>query len=100
MGRRVGDSLHVELPTIETHAHRAEVQQARPLEGAFSPISFKPGLHQADIKLTVWKRLFRKVLPGEASNRHPFSSLMAPRGTQRTYRVPAWGSEESVGMAV
>lgn len=90
----------MELPTIETHAHRAEVQQARPLEGAFSPISFKPGLHQADIKLTVWKRLFRKVLPGEASNRHPFSSLMAPRGTQRTYRAPVWGGEASVGTAV
>lgn len=62
IGRRVGDSLDTGTP-----AHRAEVQQARPLEGTFSPISFKPGLHQADIKLTVWKRLFRKVLPGEAS---------------------------------
>uniref|UniRef100_A0A4X1UNA5 Tripartite motif containing 50 n=1 Tax=Sus scrofa TaxID=9823 RepID=A0A4X1UNA5_PIG len=46
---------------------RAELQQARLLEGAFSPISFKPGLHQADIKLTVWKRLFRKVLPAPES---------------------------------
>jgi len=35
---------------------RPELQQARLSEGAFSPISFKPGLHQADIKLTVWKR--------------------------------------------
>uniref|UniRef100_A0A8C6RIU6 E3 ubiquitin-protein ligase TRIM50 n=1 Tax=Nannospalax galili TaxID=1026970 RepID=A0A8C6RIU6_NANGA len=44
-----------------------ELQQARPLEGMFSPISFKPGLHQADIKMTVWKRLFRKVLPAPES---------------------------------
>lgn len=53
-------------PSPVTVTHRAELQQTRPLESTFSPISFKPGLHQADIKLTVWKRLFRKVLPGEA----------------------------------
>lgn len=68
------------------------------MEGAFSPISFKPGLHQADIKLTVWKRLFRKVLPGEASTCYPLNQLMAPRGIQRTLREPAWGSEERVGI--
>lgn len=70
-------------PTTGTRSHRAEVQQARPLEGVFSPISFKPALHQADIKLTVWKRLFRKVLPGEASNCYLPNSSMVPRGTER-----------------
>uniref|UniRef100_A0A2R9C258 RING-type E3 ubiquitin transferase n=1 Tax=Pan paniscus TaxID=9597 RepID=A0A2R9C258_PANPA len=59
----------------------AEMPQARPLEGAFSPISFKPGLHQADIKLTVWKRLFRKVLPApeplklDPATAHPLLEL-------------------------
>ena len=59
-------------PPMRTVTSRAEPQQARPLESTFSPVSFKPGLHQADIKLTVWKRLFRKVLPGEALT-HPSS---------------------------
>ncbi|XP_006971354.1 E3 ubiquitin-protein ligase TRIM50 [Peromyscus maniculatus bairdii] len=61
------ESHHEFIRKFHTIASRAEVQQARPLEGAFSPISFKPGLHQADIKLTVWKRLFRKVLPAPES---------------------------------
>ncbi|XP_012887223.1 PREDICTED: E3 ubiquitin-protein ligase TRIM50 [Dipodomys ordii] len=62
-------------------ASRAELQQARPWEGAFSPISFKPALHQADIKLTVWKRLFRKVLPAleclrlDPATAHPLLEL-------------------------
>ncbi|OBS57808.1 hypothetical protein A6R68_11081 [Neotoma lepida] len=61
------ESHHEFIRKFHAMASRAEVQQARPLEGAFNPISFKPGLHQADIKLTVWKRLFRKVLPAPES---------------------------------
>ncbi|XP_010617302.1 E3 ubiquitin-protein ligase TRIM50 [Fukomys damarensis] len=61
------ESYHEFIRKYHSTASRAELQQARPLEGAFSPISFKPGLHQADIKLTVWKRLFRKVLPAPES---------------------------------
>ncbi|XP_025720410.2 E3 ubiquitin-protein ligase TRIM50 isoform X1 [Callorhinus ursinus] len=61
------ESHHEFIRKYHSMASRAELQQARPLEGTFSPISFKPGLHQADIKLTVWKRLFRKVLPAPES---------------------------------
>nr|XP_020752492.1 E3 ubiquitin-protein ligase TRIM50 isoform X2 [Odocoileus virginianus texanus] len=60
------ESHHEFIRKYHTMASSPELQQARLSEGAFSPISFKPGLHQADIKLTVWKRLFRKVLPGIA----------------------------------
>ncbi|XP_075384253.1 E3 ubiquitin-protein ligase TRIM50 [Tenrec ecaudatus] len=62
-------------------ATRTELQQARPLEGTFSPVAFKPGLHQADIKLTVWKRLFRQVLPApeplklDPATAHPLLEL-------------------------
>ncbi|XP_074184520.1 E3 ubiquitin-protein ligase TRIM50 isoform X3 [Rhinolophus sinicus] len=63
-----GNESHYEfIRKYHSMASRAELQQARPLEGVFSPISFKPGLHQADIKLTVWKRLFRKILPAPES---------------------------------
>ncbi|XP_045675498.1 E3 ubiquitin-protein ligase TRIM50 isoform X2 [Phyllostomus hastatus] len=62
-----GDENHHEFIRYHSMASRAELQQSRPLESMFSPISFKPGLHQADIKLTVWKRLFRKVLPAPES---------------------------------
>ncbi|NXS48032.1 TRI50 ligase, partial [Balaeniceps rex] len=34
-----------------------------PGDGIFSPVSFKPCFHQDDIKMTVWKRLHRRVLP-------------------------------------
>ncbi|XP_044930903.1 E3 ubiquitin-protein ligase TRIM50 isoform X1 [Mustela putorius furo] len=61
------ESHHEFIRKYHSLASSAELQQARPLEGTFSPISFKPGLHQADIKLTVWKRLFRKVLPAPES---------------------------------
>ncbi|TKC48155.1 hypothetical protein EI555_017991, partial [Monodon monoceros] len=61
------ESHHEFIRKYHAMASSAELQQARPLEGAFSPISFKPGLHQADIKLTAWKRLFRKVLPAPES---------------------------------
>ncbi|XP_047635803.1 E3 ubiquitin-protein ligase TRIM50 isoform X4 [Phacochoerus africanus] len=61
MLEQFGNESHHEFIRYHSTASSAELQQARLLEGAFSPISFKPGLHQADIKLTVWKRLFRKV---------------------------------------
>ncbi|XP_028372652.2 E3 ubiquitin-protein ligase TRIM50 [Phyllostomus discolor] len=63
-----GDENHHEF-ILKYHSmvSRAELPQSRPLESMFSPISFKLGLHQADIKLTVWKRLFRKVLPAPES---------------------------------
>ncbi|XP_021271275.1 E3 ubiquitin-protein ligase TRIM50 isoform X3 [Numida meleagris] len=36
---------------------------ARVSDAIFSPVSFKPCFHQDDIKMTVWKRLHRHVLP-------------------------------------
>ncbi|XP_032645581.1 E3 ubiquitin-protein ligase TRIM50 [Chelonoidis abingdonii] len=42
---------------------RSEFLPQHPAEGTFSAISFKPGFHQDDIKMTVWKRLLRRVLP-------------------------------------
>uniref|UniRef100_A0A8P0NF19 RING-type E3 ubiquitin transferase n=2 Tax=Canis lupus familiaris TaxID=9615 RepID=A0A8P0NF19_CANLF len=61
------ENYHKFIQNYHSMVSSTELQQARPLEGTFSPISFKPGLHQADIKLTVWKRLFRKVLPAPES---------------------------------
>ncbi|XP_055964207.1 E3 ubiquitin-protein ligase TRIM50 [Sorex fumeus] len=61
------ESYHEFIRKYHSLTSRAELLQARPLEGTFSPVSFRPGLHQADIKLTVWKRLFRKVLPAPES---------------------------------
>ncbi|XP_077880013.1 E3 ubiquitin-protein ligase TRIM50 isoform X2 [Ictidomys tridecemlineatus] len=78
---QLGSESHHEFIRYHSVASRAELQQARPLEGSFSPISFKPGLHQADIKLTVWKRLFRKVLPApeplklDPATAHPLLEL-------------------------
>ncbi|XP_006859753.1 PREDICTED: E3 ubiquitin-protein ligase TRIM50 isoform X2 [Chrysochloris asiatica] len=75
------DESRHEFIRYHSMASRAELQQIRPLEGAFSPISFKPALHQADIKLTVWKRLFRKVLPApeplklDPATAHPLLEL-------------------------
>ncbi|XP_035414943.2 E3 ubiquitin-protein ligase TRIM50 [Cygnus atratus] len=42
---------------------RSELPSLLPGDGIFSPISFKPCFHQDDIKMTVWKRLHRHVLP-------------------------------------
>ncbi|XP_048374574.1 E3 ubiquitin-protein ligase TRIM50 [Sphaerodactylus townsendi] len=42
---------------------RSELPRQHPAEGTFSAVSFNPGFHQEDIKMTVWKRLLRKVLP-------------------------------------
>ncbi|XP_032610659.1 E3 ubiquitin-protein ligase TRIM50 [Hylobates moloch] len=74
-------TVYSRMKKFHSMASRAELPQARPLEGAFSPISFKPGLHQADIKLTVWKRLFQKVLPApeplklDPATAHPLLEL-------------------------
>ncbi|NWQ66444.1 TRI50 ligase, partial [Neopipo cinnamomea] len=42
---------------------RSELPNLHPGDGTFSPVSFKPCFHQDDIKMTVWKRLHRRVLP-------------------------------------
>ncbi|NXF12278.1 TRI50 ligase, partial [Smithornis capensis] len=42
---------------------RSELPSLHPGDGIFSPVSFKPCFHQDDIKMTVWKRLHRRVLP-------------------------------------
>ncbi|XP_027752138.1 E3 ubiquitin-protein ligase TRIM50 [Empidonax traillii] len=42
---------------------RSELPSLHPSDGTFSPVSFKPCFHQDDIKMTVWKRLHRRVLP-------------------------------------
>ncbi|KAJ7397080.1 E3 ubiquitin-protein ligase TRIM50 [Pitangus sulphuratus] len=42
---------------------RSELPSMHPGDGTFSPVSFKPCFHQDDIKMTVWKRLHRRVLP-------------------------------------
>lgn len=42
-----------------------EVQELQKKEERiFSSLNFKPGFNHSDIKLAVWKRLHRKVLPG------------------------------------
>ncbi|XP_016041433.2 E3 ubiquitin-protein ligase TRIM50 [Erinaceus europaeus] len=74
-------SEHEFIRKFHSLVSRAELLRTRPLEGTFNPISFKPGLHQADIKLTVWKRLFRKVLPApeclklDPATAHPLLEL-------------------------
>ncbi|NXC16091.1 TRI50 ligase, partial [Corythaeola cristata] len=42
---------------------RSELPSLHPGDSVFSPVSFKPCFHQDDIKMTVWKRLHRRVLP-------------------------------------
>ncbi|XP_064893399.1 E3 ubiquitin-protein ligase TRIM50 isoform X2 [Columba livia] len=42
---------------------RSELPSLHPGDGIFNPVSFKPCFHQDDIKMTVWKRLQRRVLP-------------------------------------
>ncbi|XP_025051232.1 E3 ubiquitin-protein ligase TRIM50 [Alligator sinensis] len=60
---------------------RSELPQLNPLEGTFSAVSFKPGFHQDDIKMTVWKRLHRRVLPApetlklDPATAHPLLEL-------------------------
>ncbi|XP_029469530.1 E3 ubiquitin-protein ligase TRIM50 [Rhinatrema bivittatum] len=42
---------------------RSHLPQKHPADGGFSAVSFKPGFRHDDIKITVWKRMFRRVLP-------------------------------------
>ncbi|XP_066551314.1 E3 ubiquitin-protein ligase TRIM50-like [Amia ocellicauda] len=42
---------------------RESQQQQQRGERTYSAIAFKPGFHHDDIKITVWKRLHRRVLP-------------------------------------
>ncbi|XP_028662985.1 E3 ubiquitin-protein ligase TRIM50-like isoform X1 [Erpetoichthys calabaricus] len=42
---------------------REAQQQQQTAIVVYSAISFKPGFHNDDIKMTVWKRLHRRVLP-------------------------------------
>ncbi|ETE73719.1 E3 ubiquitin-protein ligase TRIM50, partial [Ophiophagus hannah] len=41
----------------------SELPYQHPAEGIYSAVSFKPDFHQEDVKMMVWKRLLRKVLP-------------------------------------
>ncbi|KAK2855770.1 hypothetical protein Q5P01_004505 [Channa striata] len=51
-------------------------------ERSFSSVNFKPGFNHNDIKLTVWKRLHRKVLPAlellklDPQSAHPILELL------------------------
>ncbi|KAG8011576.1 E3 ubiquitin-protein ligase TRIM50 [Nibea albiflora] len=61
----------------------------RKQERIFSSLNFKPGFNHSDIKLTVWKRLHRKVLPGE-------SHILQGRISAREGPGEVWGvSSES-----
>ncbi|XP_032071003.1 E3 ubiquitin-protein ligase TRIM50 [Thamnophis elegans] len=42
---------------------RSELSYQHPTEGMYSAVSFKPDFHQEDVKMMVWKRLLRKILP-------------------------------------
>ncbi|XP_063002535.1 E3 ubiquitin-protein ligase TRIM50 [Elgaria multicarinata webbii] len=55
---------------------RSELLRQHPAGGLFSPaVSFKTGFHQDDVKMMVWKRLLRKVLPApEALTLDPASA--------------------------
>ncbi|XP_018120782.1 E3 ubiquitin-protein ligase TRIM50 [Xenopus laevis] len=50
-------------------------------DASYNAVSFKPGFRQDDIKLTVWKRLHRRVLPApeilklDPLTAHPFLEL-------------------------
>lgn len=44
-------------------------------ERIFSSLNFKPGFNHSDIKLTVWKRLHRKVLPGTPALYHMAAAI-------------------------
>ncbi|XP_077336736.1 E3 ubiquitin-protein ligase TRIM50 [Lithobates pipiens] len=53
----------------------------RSVDTTYSPVSFKPGFRQDDIKLTVWKRLQRRIFPPpeilklDPLTAHPFLEL-------------------------
>ncbi|XP_069470882.1 E3 ubiquitin-protein ligase TRIM50 [Ambystoma mexicanum] len=46
-----------------TIASRAQLPKQRRSEVPYIAVSFKPGFRHDDIKITVWKRLFRRILP-------------------------------------
>ncbi|XP_072210008.1 E3 ubiquitin-protein ligase TRIM50-like [Excalfactoria chinensis] len=54
---------HIKLCQGCTCRFRSELPSLHPGDATFSPVSFKPCFHQDDIKMTVWKRLHRHVLP-------------------------------------
>ncbi|XP_068122457.1 E3 ubiquitin-protein ligase TRIM50 [Hyperolius riggenbachi] len=63
----------LEILGNETHLHFIQNYSAvtsscqppspRSVDATYSAVSFKPGFRQDDIKLTVWKRLQRRILP-------------------------------------
>ncbi|XP_066492247.1 E3 ubiquitin-protein ligase TRIM50 isoform X2 [Tiliqua scincoides] len=52
-----------QLDFIRVRLTRAELPHQHPAESTFSAVAFKPGFHQDDIQMMVWKRLLRKILP-------------------------------------
>ncbi|XP_005986962.1 E3 ubiquitin-protein ligase TRIM50 [Latimeria chalumnae] len=44
-------------------ASRTKMSEQPQMGSAFSAISFKPGFRHDDIKITVWKRLHKRILP-------------------------------------
>ncbi|XP_018412623.1 PREDICTED: E3 ubiquitin-protein ligase TRIM50 [Nanorana parkeri] len=64
---------HLEILGNESHLHfiqnysavttRCQPPSPRCVDTTYSAVSFKPGFRQDDIKLTVWKRLQRRILP-------------------------------------
>ncbi|KAM6969859.1 E3 ubiquitin-protein ligase TRIM50-like [Aplochiton taeniatus] len=60
---------------------REHQQRHKREEKAYQPINFKPGFNHNDIKMSVWKRLHRRVLPAPESLRldpqtaHPLLEL-------------------------
>ncbi|XP_042298422.1 LOW QUALITY PROTEIN: E3 ubiquitin-protein ligase TRIM50-like [Sceloporus undulatus] len=61
---------------------RSELPHQHPAEGGtFTAISFKPGFHQDDVQMMVWKRLLRRVLPApetlklDPESAHPMLEL-------------------------
>ncbi|XP_052544737.1 E3 ubiquitin-protein ligase TRIM50 isoform X2 [Tympanuchus pallidicinctus] len=53
----------IRIAKYSSYQFRSELPSLHPGDAIFSPVSFKPCFHQDDIKMTVWKRLHRHVLP-------------------------------------
>ncbi|XP_051847859.1 E3 ubiquitin-protein ligase TRIM50 [Antechinus flavipes] len=84
--QRLLEQLSEESPLDFIQKYRAtasspELRQTLLLEGTFHAVSFKPGFHPADLKMAVWKRLFRQVLPAmealklDPATAHPLLQL-------------------------
>nr|DBA34196.1 TPA: hypothetical protein GDO54_001778 [Pyxicephalus adspersus] len=66
-----GKERQLEILGNENHLHFIRVRKEfvcqppspRSVDTTYSAVSFKPGFRQDDIKLTVWKRLQRRILP-------------------------------------